>query len=111
MAAPSSTKLGNKKIWWIMTQAPPQRHAVFLQRGMSPNVTSGRVESIHESLVAMNLPGMPPPVIETYMDSGDWWGEDVDGVWAGFIKTRPSAPATRSPRVDQRQRQLVSWRC
>ena len=56
---------GKVQLRWILTEAPDNRHQVYVQQGESLNVTAARVDSVQQSIAAMMPNGTMPPVEQT----------------------------------------------
>ena len=56
---------GQYHLRWIVTKAPVQRRAVFVERMMNDKATADRVAAVQNMIVRMNPHGPFPPVYES----------------------------------------------
>ena len=56
---------GHKRVFWIATQAPQARRAVYVLRGSNPAETDARVNAVETTLASMNIQGARPQVLVT----------------------------------------------
>ncbi|HEX3727346.1 MAG TPA: hypothetical protein VHV08_13930 [Pirellulales bacterium] len=80
---------GEIKLRFILTQMQPQRRAVFVQRGLTPDVTAMRMAVVQHSAQNVVPPGMIAAVIESDLPNDGWPAEDVDAVARKWQSTRP----------------------
>lgn len=80
---------GEMKLRYILTQMPPNRRTVFVQRGLTPDVTSTRIELVHRAGLAMIANGAMPDVVESDLPNDGWPADDIDAVGRQFRATRP----------------------
>ena len=80
---------GEHKIRFILTKQPPERRIIFVERGMTQNMTAARVDAVQQSAVAMLPGGALPEVAASNMILEGWPAEDVDATLRSFDKTRP----------------------
>ena len=59
------THAAERKIEWILTQNPPQRQVVFVQRSLDRDITSARVDAVQLSVARMLPHGELPAVVES----------------------------------------------
>jgi hypothetical protein len=83
--APENEELsdaGKAKVEWILTQAPPQRRTIFVERTSDAQRTADRVQAVQD--LAANTSAGPADVQETHIrDEGHPAGA-VDAVFTGF---------------------------
>jgi hypothetical protein len=85
----SLSEAGRLRVEWILTQAPPQRRTIFVQRGLDQQQTSLRVEAV-QTLAANMYPSMgPADVQETIMQDYGRPAASVDAVFTGFSANQP----------------------
>jgi hypothetical protein len=80
---------GLYQLRWIVTKAPNQRKAVFVERTASNAATVGRIAAVQNAMMRMNPNAPPLPVYESNLGGGYWQGEDADAVLRDSAKTRP----------------------
>ncbi len=59
------THAAERKIEWIITENPPERRVVLVQRSLDRDITAARVDSAQLSLARMIPHGELPAVVET----------------------------------------------
>lgn len=93
------SEAGRLRLEWILTQAPPERRTVFIQRGADPAVTAMRVESVQSLAANMNPAQGPVEVQETYLHDYGRPADYVDAVFTGFRSNQPAPalPAAAAP--------------
>jgi hypothetical protein len=91
------SEAGRLKVEWIMTQAPPQRRVVYVERSMEAEMTARRTEAVQQ--FASNITaGGAIDVQETHVrDEGHPAGA-VDAVFTGFSQNQrtPQLPGASS---------------
>jgi hypothetical protein len=95
--SPDSTQLtaaGELRVRWIMTQVPPERRNIFVERGDSSEVTQQRVEAVRSFAAQIAVNGAVPSVTDTYLVSE---GRPASVVDATNIKFNETMPAPRLP--------------
>ena len=80
---------GESKLRYILTQMPPSRRTVFVQQGLSSDVTQGRVQSVERMAERIVPPGMIANVVESNLPNDGWPAADIDAVTRKFIATTP----------------------
>ena len=80
---------GEMKLRFILTQMPPNRRIVFVQRGLSPDVTATRIDLVQQAAVVMLPAGSLPEVVESDLPNDGWPADDIDAVARKFQSTRP----------------------
>ena len=67
---------GNKRVYWIATQAPAARRTVFVLRGGSERETDARVAAVQGIIDRIDAPGPSPQIqvtdVEPHHSSGAW---------------------------------------
>ena len=63
------TTAGELRVHWIMTQAPPERRTIFVERALEPKVTEQRLAAAREYAAHVALNGELPQVAETHLVS------------------------------------------
>lgn len=79
---------GRLKTEWILTQAPPARRTVYVQRDLNAELTAGRIESVQQFAANMT-PAGEPDVQETHIRDDGYPAGAVDAVFTGFQANRP----------------------
>jgi len=88
---------GRLKVKAILDITPPEHKAVFVLRGVNPQQTAARIDSVQEVVVGMMPSGSLPPVLETHTAPAGWSGMTVYTIDA---KYRASTPDPRLPEAD-----------
>jgi hypothetical protein len=89
---PGTNKLnvaGELQVRWIMTQAPPARRQVFIERSVDPNVTAARLATVREYATQVAIDGRVPPVAETSLMAEGRPAATVDWTNVQFIEHMP----------------------
>ena len=67
---------GNKRVYWIATQAPQTRRTVFVLRGGSERETTARVAAVRDTISRIDVQGPVPDVrvtdVEPHHSPGAW---------------------------------------
>ena len=89
---------GERKVRFILTQQPPERRVIFVERGLTQNMTASRVDAVQQAAVGVLPSGELPEVADTSMILEGWPADDVDATLRSFDKTRPDPrlPASSS---------------
>jgi len=83
------TAAGELKIRWILTQVPESRRVIFVQEGLNPEVTKGRVDAVQQVATRMVRTGGLPEVVTTPEESWGWPASTVDAIAQKRDATRP----------------------
>lgn len=84
------SEAGRLRVEWILTTAPPQHRTIFVQRGVDPAQTAGRVAAV-QTLAASMTPAVEPVAVqETYMADYGRPASSVDAVFTGFGANQPA---------------------
>jgi hypothetical protein len=59
------TEAGQLQVRWIMTQAPPARRQIFIERAIDPTVTAARLAAAREYASRVAVDGQSPQIFET----------------------------------------------
>jgi hypothetical protein len=81
---------GELKLRFILTQMPPNRRIVFVQRGLTPDVTSARIDMVQRSATRMLPAGAVPEIVESDLPNDGWPADEIDSITKGFNSSRPS---------------------
>lgn len=79
---------GRLKVEWILTQAPPQYRVLYVQRVVSQERTTGRVQAVQQFVSDLNMGG-PGDVQETLVRDDGYPAGMVDAVFTGFKANQP----------------------
>jgi hypothetical protein len=85
---------GRRHIHWVLTQAPPHRRVVFVERGFTSAETAGRMASVQDIAQQFVAPGYPAPVRETHIVARGTPAGYVDTINTKFMESTPD------PRLD-----------
>jgi hypothetical protein len=80
---------GQRKIRFILTQQLPDRRIIFVERGMTAEMTASRVDAVQQAAVAMLPAGELPEVVDSNMILEGWPANDIDATLKGYERTRP----------------------
>lgn len=90
--APNGEELneaGRLKAEWILTQAPPSRRTIYVQRGSEAAQTAGRIDSVQQYAASMTQAAGAADVQETHVRDDGYPAGAVDAVFTGFQANRP----------------------
>jgi hypothetical protein len=87
--SPQLTLAGEEKLRYILTQMPPSRRTVFVQQGLSSDITAARINSVHRAALHIVPAGVTPDVVETDLPNDGWPADDIDAVARRWSATRP----------------------
>ena len=80
---------GEHKVRFILTRQLPQRRIVFVERGMTAEVTASRLDAVQQAAVTMMPAGELPEVVDSNMIMDGSPADEVDATLKGFARTRP----------------------
>jgi hypothetical protein len=83
------TTAGELKVRWIMTQAPPDRRSIFVERSIEPTITVQRVETARQYAAQVALNSESPQVAETHLISEGRPASVVDQTNVRFYESLP----------------------
>jgi hypothetical protein len=83
------TTAGELKVRWIMTQAPPDRRGIFVERSLEPEITAERLETAREFASRVAANGEVPQVFETHLLSEGRPASVVDSTNVKFYESLP----------------------
>jgi hypothetical protein len=86
---PQLNQAGELKLYFILTQMPPNRRTVFVQRAMDPDVTATRIALVQRAASRMLPGGMIADVVESDLPSDGWPADEIDAVTRKFRTTQP----------------------
>ncbi len=89
---------GQLRVQWIMTQAPPDRRSIFVERTLDQNATGQRIAAVQEYAVQVGIDGRPPQVAVTHLVSEGRPAAIVDATNTKFQQNMPVPvlPASQS---------------
>jgi hypothetical protein len=88
----SSTQLttaGELRVHWIMTQAPPDRRTIYVERAIEPEVTAERLAAVRDYAARVVTDGQPAQVTETHLVSEGRPAAVVDATNVRFQESMP----------------------
>jgi hypothetical protein len=80
---------GQLRVNWIMTQAPPDRRSIFVERSLDPNVNTQRIAAVQDYATKVALDGRTPPVSGTHLVSEGRPASLVDMTNTKFQQSMP----------------------
>jgi len=83
------SEAGRLHVEWILTQAPPNRRTIFVQRGVNAEDTARRVDAVQTLASNMYPSAGPADVQETIMQEYGRPAAMVDAVFTGFSANQP----------------------
>lgn len=86
---PQLNLAGESKLRYILTQMPPSRRTVFVQRGLTAEDTANRMAIVQRSSARILPPGYMADIAESDLPSDGWPADDIDAVARRFNSTRP----------------------
>jgi len=84
--APQLTLAGESKLRHILTEMPPNRRVVYVQRGDTAEVTAQRIDLVHRAAHRM---GLAADVTETDLPNEGWPADAIDSVARKWNASRP----------------------
>lgn len=83
------TKAGELKVQWILTQAPPHRRSIFVQRAGNEMQTAARVAQVNQYAANMSPPVGMIDVNDTHIVAEGRSAGAVDAMFVGFQANQP----------------------
>jgi len=83
------TTAGELRVRWIMTQAPPERRSIFIERSIESDITAQRLATVREFAVQVATDGSTPQVSDTYLISEGRPAAVVDATNVRFYESTP----------------------
>lgn len=84
------TTAGELRVQWIMTQAPPDRRSIFVERTLDPQLNAEHLAVVREYATKVSMDGRPPQIEETYMVSEGRPASVVDATNVKFLQSMPA---------------------
>jgi hypothetical protein len=81
------TTAGELRVHWIMTQAPPERRSVFVERAASPEVTAQRLAVARDYAAQVSIDGQEPQTFESHLVSEGRPASIVDATNVRFYES------------------------
>ena len=80
---------GQLRVQWIMTQAPPDRRSIFVERSLDQNVNNQRIAAVQEYATQVAIDGRAPQVAQTHLVSEGRPASVVDFTNTKFQQSMP----------------------
>jgi hypothetical protein len=92
------SEAGQLQVRWIMTQAPPGRRQIFIERALDPSVTAARLDAVREYASHVVIDGQVPQVYETNLMAEGRPAPVVDATNIKFMENMrvPALPAANA---------------
>jgi len=84
------TRAGELRVQWIMTQAPPDRRGIFIERTLNTDANTKRLEVVRDFATKVSTDGRMPQVEDTYLMSEGRPAAMVDATNVSFMKSMPA---------------------
>jgi hypothetical protein len=83
------TTAGELRVRWIMTQAPPNRRNIFVERSIEPDITAQRIEMVREYAAQVVVDGQMAQITDTHLISEGRPASVVDATNVRFQESLP----------------------
>ncbi len=80
---------GETRLRWILTQQPPNRRTVFVQRGLSQDLTVARLGMVQRTADKVYGNRGTALVLESDLPNDGWPADDIDATTRQLMATRP----------------------
>jgi hypothetical protein len=80
---------GQLRVHWIMTQAPPERRSIFVERSLDQNANNQRIAAVQEYATQVGIDGRSPQVSQTHLVSEGRPASVVDFTNTKFQQSMP----------------------
>jgi hypothetical protein len=80
----SMSDAGRLRVQWILTQAPPNRRTIFVERGVDEAATAVRIEAVQTLAAALRPSVGPVDIQETHLRDEGRPATMVDAMLTGF---------------------------
>jgi hypothetical protein len=84
------TTAGELRVQWIMTQAPPERRNIFVERTLNQDANTERLATVRDYATKVSTDGREPLVAETALMSEGRPASVVDATNVNFQKSMPA---------------------
>jgi hypothetical protein len=91
---------GAMKLRFILTQMPPQRRTIFVQQGLTNDVTAVRIRMAQKEAAKILPPGYLADVVESDLPNDGWPADEIDAVAKSFQKSRPEPRLKKEAAAD-----------
>ncbi len=81
---------GQLKVQWIMTQAPPERRSIFVERSLNQKANEERLAAVRDYSTQVALDGRAPQIAQTAIVSEGRPAAVVDAVNVKFQQSMPA---------------------
>jgi hypothetical protein len=81
---------GQLRVQWIMTQAPPDRRTIFVERTLDQSTTNQRIAAVQEYSTQVAMDGRTPQVSQTHLVSEGRPATLVDFTNTKFQQSMPA---------------------
>ena len=81
---------GQRKVFWILTQAPAEHRDIFVVTGMSKETAEARIDSV-QTAAAKLLPGQGlPSITATFAEPQGWSADRIDTINQAWMQSHPA---------------------
>ncbi len=84
------TKAGEIKVRWILTQVPPHRRTIFIERGTNRIITSARIDAVEQTGMTILPAGALPDVRDTHLVYEGRPAANVHSTMQRFQQSQPA---------------------
>ncbi|MCC7474564.1 MAG: hypothetical protein IT425_04160 [Pirellulales bacterium] len=84
------TTAGELRVQWIMTQAPPDRRSIFVERTLNEATNADRVAAVRNYAMQLAITDQQPNVEETHLISEGRPASVVDATNVKFMQAMPA---------------------
>jgi hypothetical protein len=84
------TTAGELRVQWIMTQAPPDRRSIFVERALDPETNTARMAVVRDYATKVSMDGQPPLITETYLMAEGRPASFVDATNVKYMQSMPA---------------------
>jgi hypothetical protein len=84
------TTAGELRVQWIMTQTPPNRRDIYIERSFNPDTNATRFANVRDYAARVSPDGQSPPIQETYLVSEGRPAAVVDATNVKFMQAMPA---------------------
>ena len=74
------TLAGERKVHWILTEAPRQHRSIYVHRAGTPEETAARIDTVQQVAIRVLPQGELPPIMATGISDQGWPAADADAV-------------------------------
>lgn len=97
------TTAGKMHVRWILTQAPPERRQIYIERSVDPSLTAEYVAATRDYASRVSIEGENPQIYETNMMSEGRPAAMVDMINLRYMENQPLPvlPSASTSDIDQ----------